>query len=74
MVHLSLTTEEANLIKDILDWWTTDYDEATTDVINDRIHDTPEQLLEAVSGMHETFALSMSIVEKLNVSGATSSI
>ena len=74
MIHLSLTEQEADLVSYILQWWTDDYNAATNDVINDRTLETPEQLLEAVSGMHETFAVTQSIMEKLNDGRAPSAV
>ena len=74
MVHLLLTPEEADLVRTALHWWTNDYDDATNDVINDRTLETPEAMLEAVAGMHEIYATTQSILEKLNVSGAASSL
>lgn len=66
MVHLELTDKEADLLVDVLAWWLDDYNEATNDVLNDRTHLTVEDYLEAVSGMHETFALATNIKQALD--------
>lgn len=51
MVLLTLSERQAENLKDIVDVWIAGHEEATDQVIGDRSHDTPEDMLEAVDGI-----------------------
>jgi hypothetical protein len=60
-----LSEQEATLLKDLLDWWIEGFEEATTAVEADRTLETPEQLVEAVQGMHEQFDRAVTVRSRL---------
>jgi len=63
--QVTLTDDQLDITIVALETWTEGYEEATTEVITDPIHDSPEQLLEAVSGMHDDYARCVSALEVL---------
>ena len=56
MVKLELTERGAEMLKDVIDFWTEDFEAATQDVEHDRTHRSVDELLENMAGMHMQFA------------------
>ena len=52
--HL-LSAKQTELLCDLIEWWTEDYEEATSDVERDHTHESPESMLVAIDGMHNQF-------------------
>jgi hypothetical protein len=62
---LPLTEEGREILSEILDEWLEPFEEATLAVELDKCIETPEDLLEAINGMHHQFNLVTSIREEL---------
>jgi hypothetical protein len=62
---LHLTDSEAEHLAVVLDGWISEFDDATNDTIKDRYFDEPEDLLRAVSGIHNLFSEAVSIRQKM---------
>jgi len=61
VITLQLSLEEAKLLCDILDSWIEGYEDATSDVVNDRSAESAEQYLRLVNGMVMDFDASINI-------------
>ena len=64
MVALQLSQRQAEYLRDILDMWIEGSEAATADVETDS-HDTLEQMLQALDGMHWQFADAVDLRMKL---------
>jgi hypothetical protein len=64
-VVLHLTDSEAEHLAVIVDSWLGEFEDATNDTIGDRYFDKPEDLLQAVSGIHQLFSEAVNIRQKL---------
>jgi hypothetical protein len=62
---LDLSTEEAQYLVDILDFWIDGYEEATTNSLVETPASSVEELLSFVSGMHSRHGMAITIREKL---------
>lgn len=67
MATVNLSEEEAEYLQDILDVWVDGYGDAFQQTIVDPTFDQPEELLEAVAGLHEQVELAVLIRGKLSV-------
>lgn len=64
---IGLTDGQLNACVAALECWVEGYEDATNDVIHDRSLDSPEQLCDAVAGMHEDFAHAVAALGILRV-------
>lgn len=54
-MQLTLSDQEATVLRDILDWWIEGMEDATTAVEKDPALSSPEEMLRMLQGMHEQF-------------------
>jgi hypothetical protein len=66
LVALNLTDEQCGYLKDVLEWWLEDFEQATEDVIKDPSTETPEEMLDAVRVMYHLFEMTQEIKEQLD--------
>jgi len=59
------TPEQLDVLTAAMECWVEEYETATNEVIRDRTLDTPEQLLDAVSGMQDDFNSGVTALEIL---------
>jgi hypothetical protein len=62
-LRLVFTDRQLQMIADVFESWVDGYDDATNEVIRDRSLESPDQLLEAVDGMHDDYNVAMSILQ-----------
>lgn len=62
---LTLNESERQTVGDILDAWLEPFEEATNAVMTDPLIAEPEELLEAMDGMHQQFAVVSTLREKI---------
>lgn len=60
-----LTSEQVELLGDILDLWIEERDDVVTATEQDRSLDTVEQMLDALDGLHHDYMLVKGIKEEL---------
>jgi hypothetical protein len=65
MVRLDLTEQMAENLKDIVDCWIGEHDEATSDVEADPTFEEPEDMLDAIDGMHQQYKDAVEIRQRL---------
>lgn len=55
MKTIEVSFRQAESVKDAIDAWCEGYEEATKDVERDRSIEEPEEMLQLVDGMHQTY-------------------
>ncbi len=63
--QVTLTDSEAEIVRDVIQWWLDGNVHAKEDTAQDRVFDTPEEMLEMVAGYDESDQHLRNVLDKL---------
>jgi hypothetical protein len=66
ITNLALNEAKRELLRDVINWWLEDMEEATQETEKDKIHTSVDEMLESISGLHNQVMLLNEIKEDLN--------